>query len=60
MKRFEYKVENVQIQSKNGSYFNTKINERLKSLGEEGWELSGVNGTVFILKEKLLIQLRER
>nr|WP_304217174.1 DUF4177 domain-containing protein [Fredinandcohnia onubensis] len=53
MKRFEYKVENIQIQSKNGSDFNTKINERLNSLGEEGWELSGVNGTVFYFKREI-------
>ncbi|MDZ5472252.1 hypothetical protein SM124_10885 [Bacillus sp. 31A1R] len=53
MKQFEYKVENIQIQLKNGIDFNIAMSEKLNSLGKEGWELSGVNGTVFYFKREI-------
>lgn len=46
-------MENIQIQLENGSYFNTAMTERLKTPGEEGWELAGVNGTMFYFKRDI-------
>lgn len=54
MKHFEYKVENIQIQLKNDIDFNTVMTEKLNLFGEEGWELSGVNGTVYYFKREIL------
>ncbi|RLL48459.1 hypothetical protein D8M04_04140 [Oceanobacillus piezotolerans] len=53
MKQFEYKVENIQIQLKNGIDFNTAMTEKLNSLEKEDWELTGVNGTSFYFKKWL-------
>lgn len=53
MKQFEYKVEDISIQLKASSDFNTAMTERLNSLGKEGWELSGVNGTVFYFRREI-------
>lgn len=53
MKQFEYRVENIQIQMKNGVDLNISITEKLNSLGKEGWELSGVNGTIFYFKKEI-------
>ncbi|GGP16887.1 DUF4177 domain-containing protein [Oceanobacillus neutriphilus] len=52
MKQFEYKVENMQIQL-NNIEFNVTITEKLNSLGKEGWELSGVNGTIYYFKREI-------
>ncbi|RCW63948.1 hypothetical protein [Saliterribacillus persicus] len=53
MKQFEYKVEIIQIQLKNGIDFNTAMTEKLNLFGEKGWELSGVHGTVFYFKKEI-------
>ncbi|MFE8701515.1 hypothetical protein ACFYKX_13000 [Cytobacillus sp. FJAT-54145] len=53
MKQFEYKVESIQIQLKDGNDFNTAMTEKLNSLGKEGWELTGVNGIVFYFKREI-------
>ncbi len=53
MKQFEYKVETIHIHLKNGIDFNTAMTEKLNLLGKEGWELSGVHGTVFYFKKEI-------
>ncbi len=56
MKQFEYKVEVIQIQLKATTDFEAVMTEKLNALGKEGWELSGVNGTVFYFKREILKQ----
>lgn len=51
MKQFEYKVEVIQ---KALTDFEAVMTEKLNTLGKEGWELSGVNGTVFYFKREIL------
>ena len=53
MKQIEYKVENIQVQLKGNKNFSEVMEERLNSLGEEGWELAGINGTIFYFKRDL-------
>ncbi|MEK5443414.1 MULTISPECIES: DUF4177 domain-containing protein [unclassified Fredinandcohnia] len=53
MKQFEYKIENIQIQLNNDIDFNTAMTKKLNSLGKEGWELTGVNGTIFYFKREI-------
>ncbi|WP_208591425.1 hypothetical protein [Gracilibacillus suaedae] len=53
MKVFEYRVEDIQIQLKVNTDFGTVMTEKLNALGREGWELAGVNGTVFYLKREV-------
>ena len=52
MKRIEYKVENIQVQLKGNKDFSEVMEERLNSLGEDGWELAGINGTIFYFKKE--------
>ncbi|MBO0995576.1 DUF4177 domain-containing protein [Bacillus sp. SD088] len=56
MKQFEYKVEVIQIQLKAFTDFEAVMTEKLNALGKEGWELSGVNGTIFYFKREILKQ----
>ncbi|MGD6942370.1 hypothetical protein ACQCT6_10055 [Cytobacillus gottheilii] len=53
MKQYEYMVENIQIQLRNGTNFEDIITEKLNTLGREGWELAGVNGTVYYFKREI-------
>lgn len=53
MKQFEYKLENIQIQLRNGVDFNTAMTKKLNLLGKEGWELTGVYGTIFYFKREI-------
>lgn len=54
MKEFEYKLEDIVIQLKPDISFNEVMSERLNSLGKEGWELAGVNGTIFYFKREII------
>ncbi|MFC4025515.1 hypothetical protein ACFOUV_17170 [Oceanobacillus longus] len=53
MRQFEYKVEDIQLQLKTGVDFKTAMTQKLNTLGKEGWELSGVNGTIFYFKREI-------
>jgi acetylglutamate kinase len=58
MKQFEYRVEQIQIELKsifqvNKSLYNKEIADKLNSLGKEGWELAGADGTWFYFKREL-------
>lgn len=54
MKEFEYKVEDIQIQLGTGISFHEAMAERLNSLGKKGWELAGIQGTVFYFKREII------
>lgn len=59
MKRYEYRVEQIQIELKSvfkvdKSKYNKEISEKLNVLGNEGWELSGVDGTWFYFKREIV------
>ncbi|WP_147589665.1 hypothetical protein [Clostridium paraputrificum] len=59
MKRYEYRVEQIQIQLKSvfkadKSQCNKEISEKLNVLGNEGWELAGVDGTWFYFKREIV------
>ncbi|MCJ7841451.1 DUF4177 domain-containing protein [Lederbergia sp. NSJ-179] len=53
MKQFEYKVVDIQVQLKADNDFKTAMTEKLNFFGKEGWELSGVNGTIFYFKRQI-------
>lgn len=58
MKKFEYKIERIQIElksviNKDKSKYNKQITDKLNELGKEGWELSGVDGTWFYFKREI-------
>ncbi|MBU3103479.1 hypothetical protein [Clostridium gasigenes] len=58
MKQYEYRVEQIQIELKgifkaDKSKYNKEIEHKLNLLGEEGWELSGVDGTWFYFKSEV-------
>ncbi|MBU3108980.1 hypothetical protein [Clostridium gasigenes] len=60
MKQYEYRVEQIQIELKGifkagKSNYNKEIEHKLNLLGEEGWELSGVDGTWFYFKREVKI-----
>ncbi|WP_168927315.1 hypothetical protein [Halobacillus salinus] len=52
MKQFVYRVEDIKVQLKANNEFSEMMEEKLNSLGEDGWELAGVNGTVFYFKKE--------
>lgn len=52
MKQFEYRVEDIQVQLKANKEFSEVMEEKLNSMGKDGWELAGVNGTVFYFKKE--------
>ena len=59
MKRYEYRVEQIQIELKSvfkadKSQCNKEISEKLNVLGNEGWELAGVDGTWFYFKREIV------
>lgn len=59
MKRYEYRVEQIQIELKSvfkvdKSKYNKEISEKLNVLGNEGWELVGVDGTWFYFKREIV------
>ena len=59
MKRYEYRVEQIQIELKSvfkedKSKYNKEISEKLNVLGNEGWELAGVDGTWFYFKREIV------
>lgn len=59
MKRYEYRIEQIQIELKSilksdKSAYNKEIVEKLNLLGEEGWELAAVDGTWFYFKRVYL------
>lgn len=58
MKKFEYKVEQIQIEVKSlfkvdKSLYNQEIVEKLNIFGKDGWELAAVDGTWLYLKREL-------
>lgn len=58
MKQYEYMVQQIQISLKSvftydKSEYNKQISEKLNELGEEGWELCGVDGTWFYFKREV-------
>ncbi|MCA0970704.1 hypothetical protein LCM20_08900 [Halobacillus litoralis] len=53
MKRFEYKVEDIQVSLKQNQVRLEDFEEKLNALGEQGWEMTGVNGTLFYFKREL-------
>ncbi|EKE30855.1 hypothetical protein MJ3_11445 [Salimicrobium jeotgali] len=53
MKQFEYRVEDIQFQLKANNDFSAVMEEKLNFLGKDGWELAGVNGTVFYFKKEV-------
>ena len=58
MKQYEYRVEQIQIELKSvfksdKSSYNKEIAEKLNTLGKEGWELAGVDGTWFYFKREI-------
>ncbi|SFM34626.1 hypothetical protein SAMN04487943_11454 [Gracilibacillus orientalis] len=54
MKQFEYKVEDMQIRLTVNNDFNTIITDKLNSIGRDGWELAGVNGTLCFFKREII------
>ena len=59
MKRYEYRVEQIQIELKSvfkadKSQCNKEISEKLNVLENEGWELAGVDGTWFYFKREIV------
>lgn len=52
LKQFEYKVETIQIQLNHRQDFNEEITKKLNLLGEDGWELTGVNGNIYYFKRE--------
>lgn len=54
MKEFEYKVAEIQIQLNTGMSFHEAMAEKLNCLGKNGWELAGVQGTVFYFKREII------
>ncbi|GAA0084693.1 hypothetical protein UT300007_11320 [Clostridium sp. CTA-7] len=58
MKQYEYKIEQIQIELKSiiktdKSKYNNEISKKLNLLGNDGWELAGVDGTWFYFKREL-------
>ena len=57
MKRYEYRIEQIELKSvlkSDKSAYNNEIVEKLNLLGEEGWELAAVYGTWFYFKRVYL------
>lgn len=59
MKRYEYRVEQIQIELKSvfkvdKNKYKKEISENLNVLGNEGWELAGVDGTWFYFKREIV------
>ena len=59
MKRYEYRVEQIQIELKSvfkvdKNKYKKEISEKLNVLGNEGWELAGVDGTWFYFKREIV------
>ena len=52
MKKYEYKVEQIEIEFKSifvkdKTEYSRRIEEKVNVFGQEGWQLSGVDGTWF-------------
>ncbi len=45
MKKFEYKVENLRPHGMTSMVLTKQHEKKLNSLGEEGWELVGINSS---------------
>ncbi len=58
MKKFEYKVEQIQIEVKSlfkvdKGLYNQEIVKKLNTFGKDGWELAAVDGIWIYLKREL-------
>lgn len=58
MKGYLYKIVQIQVEFKSilikdKNQYNEQIEEKLNKMGEDGWELSGVDGTWFYFKKEL-------
>lgn len=58
MKKYEYRVEQIQIELKsilksNKDKHNKELAGKLNIFGKDGWELSGVDGTWFYFKREI-------
>ena len=59
MKKYEYRIELIQIELKSilksdKSVYKNEISEKLNVLGNDGWELAGVDGTWFYFKREVV------
>lgn len=53
MKKFEYRIEYIEVRSNDREEIEQYILNMLNGIGSEGWELAGVNGTMLYFKREV-------
>ncbi|WP_404407146.1 hypothetical protein [Jeotgalibacillus malaysiensis] len=53
MKKFEYRIEYIEVRSNYREEIERYIINMLNKMGSEGWELAGVNGTMLYFKREV-------
>ncbi|KIL51395.1 hypothetical protein KP77_09070 [Jeotgalibacillus alimentarius] len=54
MKKFEYRIEYIEIRSNDKDEIERRLLDMLNQIGSEGWELSGINGPMLYFKREVI------